>query len=662
MAEYINRFRDRIARRLTSDPARVRHARRERVSIGIMMLIVFATALTVRLLRWEDNRDSLKFDPPVFSVMDSQYKIEVRRMIKEAGLLFPREHDPESPRMLNHPPGYAMLLLWFYGDSFNGHRYERLKLLQAICDSVAALVVVAITLQILPMGAAAIAGLLVALSPQLAFYSLWGTPDSISVLPLLVAVYLLILAIKKPNIWLAIASGALIGVSCWLRANAMVLAPFLAITLSWFFPKGLRVKYAAAIVCAAAILIAPITIRNWVVFHHFVPLSLRAGINLVEGIAEYDEENRFGMPASLKFILQKDVEWHGRPDYGSNQWQPDGFMRERYRLSRGLEVARQNPLWFAGMMARRAGTMLRYNDSLVLGEGADTCKVPLVSAEASFAHQQSGISQAAPVWSADPTDMLSAGGSLSSKVKTALQDDGHWLEIAGDESAYDDQFVSPLISVKKDTDYVLKVSARMRQGLASIKLTTPDRKVSLSQPITFTEPAREQKEAGGESTEGVDEVDSKVDEHRFSESFEMPFASGKHDHVLLVVGNNGRSISAPITQIGSVELIEIGRTPHSWVRPLRPVFRVIQRNVFRTQVMLPLAFAGLVLLAIARKWREMAIILAMPVYYLCFQSALYTEYRYILAIHYFVPMLVAVTVYWALSALKSRAYQGTTSA
>src|SRR5262249_40381530 len=103
-----------------------------------------------------------------------------------------------------------------------------------------------------------------------------------------------------------------------------------------------------------------------------------------------------------------------------------------------------------------------------------------------------------------------------------------------------------------------------------------------------------------------------------------------------------------IADVSSVELIELGRTPHYWLRPLRPMFRTVQRNLFRTEVMLPLAIAGLLILALCRKWREMLFIVAIPAYFLCFQSSLFTEYRYILAIHYFIPVLVAVTIYLSL--------------
>jgi hypothetical protein len=41
------------------------------------------------------------------------------------------------------------------------------------------------------------------------------------------------------------------------------------------------------------------------------------------------------------------------------------------------------------------------------------------------------------------------------------------------------------------------------------------------------------------------------------------------------------------------------------------------------------------------------VLLAVPLYYLLAQSAFHTEYRYVLAIHYFLFIMAAVTLYSA---------------
>jgi hypothetical protein len=61
--------------------------------------------------------------------------------------------------------------------------------------------------------------------------------------------------------------------------------------------------------------------------------------------------------------------------------------------------------------------------------------------------------------------------------------------------------------------------------------------------------------------------------------------------------------------------------------------------------MVALVIAGVILLALARHRRSLVILLAVPVYFLCTQSALHTEYRYILSIHYFLFIMAGVTLY-----------------
>lgn len=73
-------------------------------------------------------------------------------------------------------------------------------------------------------------------------------------------------------------------------------------------------------------------------------------------------------------------------------------------------------------------------------------------------------------------------------------------------------------------------------------------------------------------------------------------------------------------------------------------FGVLQKNVFKTGVLLTPVIVGMLLLCLASRARAAVLLLAVPVYYLCIQSALSTEYRHILAIHYFLFITAAVTV------------------
>ena len=61
--------------------------------------------------------------------------------------------------------------------------------------------------------------------------------------------------------------------------------------------------------------------------------------------------------------------------------------------------------------------------------------------------------------------------------------------------------------------------------------------------------------------------------------------------------------------------------------------------------MLPLALIGVALTALKRRWHVLAILLIVPAYYLCVQSATHTEYRYILALYHFLFAFAAVTLW-----------------
>src|SRR6185295_16060733 len=138
---------------------------------------------------------------------------------------------------------------------------------------------------------------------------------------------------------------------------------------------------------------------------------------------------------------------------------------------------------------------------------------------------------------------------------------------------------------------------------------------------------------------------------------QLPFASGARNQVRLVVANNGLTPERPAVQLAQAELFEMGPTPYVWTRFPRQIVRSIQRR-FTTVFMIGLIVMGIVLLLLARRGRTLVILLAIPAYYLLVQSPLHTEYRYILAIHYFLFLLAGVTVYFLAVLLREAARLG----
>jgi Dolichyl-phosphate-mannose-protein mannosyltransferase len=663
-----NRLKDAatgVGKFLTDHLAPTSHSRPTRAKFAAICAAIFVSALCVRLLHWQDSHVEIVAGKTALSGVFNRYQKESRRILDEGGILYPREPRADGDaRMLVHPPGYSILLATIY--RLRDDPYLLLWLVQIACDGAAALLVFLIASELLNWRVALIAGMLVAFSPHLAYYSLVLSPDSLAVLPLLIAIYFLIRACERPRLITIMVAGAFIGLSCWLRANALLLAPLLAVVTLTSFPRGKRLRYSLALLGAAIVVISPITIRNLIVFHRFIPVSIAAGENLVVGIGDYDKEGRFGMPHSDHETRLKDAEWNARPDYAASLWTPDGIERDRVRLTRGLAVIRSNPGWFLGVMLRRAGFMLCYNDSHAHEWPFNTAVVPVVSAEARFGHPLPATSEREPLWLNSPAvvvmngavipqslaltgdnqpawsssteELVAHGTALSPKTDVSLALDSQTLQVAGDDSEYGDQFESAVVPVHRDTDYVLAIPVKTVQGNMAIKITSADRRIATAL-AAIPEAEAETKRAGSENADG-----GQTAAHKMT-VIQMPFASGKRTEIRIVLSNNASADVRPIVHIGQAQLFERAPTPYVWTRYVRVVVRALQRSLFTTSRMLPAVIIGLALLALAGRRRVIIILIAVPLYYLCAQSALSTEYRYILAIHYFLFVLSAVTFY-----------------
>ena len=315
------------------------------------------------------------------------------------------------------------------------------RLFQVVCDAASVVLLFLIAVELLPAAVAIISALLAALSPQLASYSIELLPDSPSVLLILLAIYYLVRASERPRLFLIMTAGACLGLSCWLRPNALMLTFFVAALIPFLFEPGQRMRYALALIGATILVIAPITIRNVIVFHHFIPLTVGAGHNLLVGMADYDENGRFKLPKSDGDEMEMEVEMHQRPDYAYSLFAPDGIKRERDRLARGLTIIRSHPIWFLGVMLRRAAYMLRYE------------RVRIIAEELRYAFTRSD-KRNGTVLRLSPTEFKAQGAIGSEQAIVSLISDGQRLAY-GDDSLWGNQFISSPITVRENTDYLL---------------------------------------------------------------------------------------------------------------------------------------------------------------------------------------------------------------
>jgi hypothetical protein len=591
-----------------TERASVRHARHPR-RLVICTLIIFLVAFGVRLLAFQDNAlEALK----VQSAVTEGYR-HTGRLLREGGLssFFSASSPLADPNHLGHPPGYSILMALL--SNVTSDTDAAVRLLQILADALAAVFVFLIACALLSDTVALIAGLLVALAPQFTYNSTLLLPDSLAVLPLLLAVYCLVHARKKNSatalVWLA-AAGACVGVSCWLRANAMMLAPFMTLLIPLVFERGSRLRRALALVGGMLLVVVPLTVRNYIVYDHFIPVSLGAGQTLLEGIADYDTDGRFGIPATDMGIMRMEAGAYGRPDYYGTLFNPDGIKRERLRLKRGLSVITAHPFWFAGVMVRRAAGMLRLE------------RVHTINREPPVTHPLVVNGGMTPAWANSPAELLANGKADSPHAEITVTSDGQMLNIKGDDSSYDNQFSSAPLPVQRDTDYLLQLPARIEQGRMIISVTGTNRSAPYASVI-------------------VEPQDWKTPAEQPTILIQIPFVAAADEQLRIVFANGG---VRPLMQTGRAELYALGPASYTWTRYPRALLNLVQK-LFITALMLPLSLCGLFLLIRGRQYKTLALLLVVPAYYLCFQSALHTEYRYVLAIHYFFFVLVAIALH-----------------
>ncbi|MCA1635255.1 MAG: glycosyltransferase family 39 protein [Acidobacteria bacterium] len=361
-----------------------------------LLLLVFCVALGVRVLAWQDTRFEVERTQ---AGVTADYKHAARAFVAGGpAALLSRTSPLADPNTLGHPPGYPALLALVYA-AF-GESDEATQLVQIVADSFAAVVILLVASALaVGRGAATLAGLLAALSPQFVWNAVQILPDTLAALPVLLAVWCVALAWQRPRLWKLFAAGALVGLSVWLRANALLLAPFLAVSVFLLYERGRRLRYALAVVAGAIIVVAPLTVRNAYVFGHFVPVSLGAGQTLLEGIGDYDSAGRLGVPSTDTGIQRMEAEQYARPDYAATLFGPDAVWRERARLRLGWSVIREHPLWFGGVMARRAASMLKLERARRVGARPPISQA-LDAAEAK-----------APEWSSAAAELAQGGRS-----------------------------------------------------------------------------------------------------------------------------------------------------------------------------------------------------------------------------------------------------------
>jgi hypothetical protein len=264
------------------------------------------------------------------------------------------------------------------------------------------------------------------------------------------------------------------------------------------------------------------------------------------------------------------------------------------RVARAFDVIKRNPGWFLGVMVQRAASMLRLE------------RAKRISTHPPVKHY-GALAESERIWQ-----------SASAESNSEMTFDARTLSAQVDTSP---------VSIKRDHEYVLRVPAMVKEGRISITVVGAESNQLYASGI-------------------LEKAEVKDGTLQPTQVLELPFVGGGDETVAVFFRNSAADSQPSIVILGATEMYELGAASFVWTRNLRLPINGLQR-LFITAVMLPLALVGAFVLIRRRAFKTLLLLLSVPAYYLCFQSLLHTEYRYVLAVHYFLFILVGVAIYEA---------------
>ncbi len=327
----------------------------------LLLLSAFLLAFCVRVLTLQFMRAHLN-DPAWFQFGSyAKFDRQARDILDGRQRLFWID-DPTRTDLAQYPPGFTACVALIY--KLGGERSAyAVQNVQWIADLVLSFVLIAgIAWTAFGWRAAIAAAFLFALSPLLAMYGAYPSADAPANWFVLGGIWLLLIAAQRTGVWWAAGAGILLGVACWFRVNPLYLCFGWAFALLLFMrtPWRRRLLLSVTLLLATAGVIAPIVVRNYIVFPDFTPTGGTIGTNLWEGLGETELGRSHGfLFGDDKMIEHERIKMGLPPDFPIEAQWPDGIRRDRERTRESLAFIRQHPIWYAGVMLRRMWGMLK---------------------------------------------------------------------------------------------------------------------------------------------------------------------------------------------------------------------------------------------------------------------------------------------------------------
>ncbi|HET6978263.1 MAG TPA: hypothetical protein VFI24_18170 [Pyrinomonadaceae bacterium] len=326
------------------------------ILFALLLITVSVRVLTLQFMRahlsdpgWFQSGSYTKFDRQARDILDGRQR------------LFWID-DPARTDLAQYPPGFPALVALIYKVTGESSAYSVQLVLWFLDLILSSLLIGGIAFTAFGWRAAIASGFLVGLSSLFALYAAYPSADVPATWFVLAGNLLLLLALQRKHIGLAVAAGVALGIACWLRVNPLYLCVGWAIALILLVKDtwSVKLKIGAAALVGTLVVIAPIVIRNYLVYPDFTPTGGTIGVNLWEGLGETELGRQNGFLFGDDKMLAVERTRMGRPGDTQVEIQfPDGIRRDKERTRESLAFIRQHPIWYGSVMLGRMWGMLK---------------------------------------------------------------------------------------------------------------------------------------------------------------------------------------------------------------------------------------------------------------------------------------------------------------
>ena len=248
-------------------------------------------------------------------------------------------------------PGYEYFLAAIY--YIFGHNYAAVWIIQALLLALSAFLIFLVSKEVFGkrwnflIGITAL--ILVGFSPDLITLQGMLMSETLGIFLITLSVYLFFKLANRENP--PVSGVALLAVSSALTALVRTPALFLAVPMAGYFAFYKRWKFLAVFLALFIVLFIPWTVRNYLIFHEFIPTNLAHGLDLATGnhlgasgeLEPYELNDRligqYGYLKANSMLLKEAI--------GFIVSHPLEFLKITfYRISMYFSVARPTGFWF----------------------------------------------------------------------------------------------------------------------------------------------------------------------------------------------------------------------------------------------------------------------------------------------------------------------------